>query len=77
MYMPWLKQYPAGVPALVDVHQYRSLPALMEESFRKFRELPAYRFMGRALSFGQLDEASLALAAWLIGQGLVAVTAWP
>lgn len=68
----WLKHYPAGVPAEVETDLYPSLVALLEESFRKHRDLPAYRFMGKAISFGQLDEASRALAAWLQAQpGLV------
>ena len=27
----WLKQYPAGVPAEIDVNQYSSLVALLDE----------------------------------------------
>ena len=50
----WLKQYPAGVPAEVKTDLYPSLVALMEESFRKYRDLPAYKFMGRSISFGDL-----------------------
>jgi len=30
----WLKQYPAGVPAISDVTQYSSLVELLEESLR-------------------------------------------
>jgi long-chain acyl-CoA synthetase len=70
MNRPWLAQYPAGVPADVKTDTYASLVELMEESFRKYRDLPAYRFMGKALSFGQVDELSRALAAWLQAQGL-------
>ena len=66
----WLKQYPAGVPALIKVDVYPSLVALLDESLRKYRDLPAYKFMGRSFSFGQIDDASRALAAWLQGQGL-------
>ena len=66
----WLKQYPAGVPAEVKTDVYTSLVALLDESFRKYRDATAYKFMGRALSFGEIDEASLALAAWLQGSGL-------
>jgi len=66
----WLKQYPAGVPATIDVALYPSLVALLEESFRKHAALPAYKFMGKAISFAQVDEASRALAAWLQAQGL-------
>ena len=66
----WLKQYPAGVPAQIDVALYPSLVALMEESFTKYRTLPAYIFMGRAITFGQVDDASRALAAYLQSLGL-------
>ena len=66
----WLKQYPAGVPAEVETGVYPSLVALVEDSFEKYRERCAYRFMGAGFSFGQIDDASRALAAWLQGQGL-------
>ncbi len=61
----WLKQYPPNVPADVKTDLYPSLVALLEESFRKYRDLAAYRFMGRSISFGQVDDASRALAAYL------------
>jgi long-chain acyl-CoA synthetase len=66
----WLKHYPAGVPANIDVGQYRSLVELLEESFRKYRSAVAYRFMGKTISFAQVDEQSRAFAAYLQGQGL-------
>ena len=66
----WLKQYPAGVPANVDVQQCASLVALLDESFKKYAALPAYKFMGKAISFAQVDDASRALAAYLQSQGL-------
>ena len=66
----WLKQYPAGVPATINVEQYPSLVALIEESFKKYRDLPAYKFMGKTITFGQVDEASRAMAAYLQTLGL-------
>src|SRR5262245_10649434 len=66
----WLKQYPAGVAAEIDVKQYASLVTLMEESFVKYRALPAYIFMGKTVTFGQVDDASRALAAYLQSLGL-------
>jgi len=63
----WLKQYPAGVPAQIKVDLYSSLVALLEESFAKYRGLAAYRFMGRAITFGQVDDWSRGLAAYLQG----------
>ena len=66
----WLKSYPEGVPADVDITQYPSLVALLDEAFVKYRDLPAYVCMGATLTYGRLDELSRALAAWLQGQGL-------
>jgi long-chain acyl-CoA synthetase len=67
---PWLKHYPTGVPTQVNTDALPTLVALMEEGFRRHAELPAYRFMGKAFSFAQVDEMSRALSAWLQGQGL-------
>jgi long-chain acyl-CoA synthetase len=66
----WLKQYPEGVPAQIKVDLYPSLVALLEESFAKYRALPAYRFMGRAMTFGQVDDMSRAFAAYLQSLGM-------
>src|SRR5580765_2600622 len=66
----WLKQYPAGVPANIDVEQYPSLVALLDESFKKYATRMAYKFMGKSISFAQVDEASRAMAAYLQAQGL-------
>ncbi|HEX4234062.1 MAG TPA: long-chain-fatty-acid--CoA ligase [Caldimonas sp.] len=66
----WLKQYPAGVPAEIDVNQYASLVALLDESFRRYGDRIAYKFMGRAIAFRDVDQASAAFAGWLQSQGL-------
>jgi len=66
----WLKHYPAGVPAQVKADLYPTLVALLEESFRKYQRLPAYKFMGRTHTFGQIDAISRAFAGWLQAQGL-------
>jgi long-chain acyl-CoA synthetase len=66
----WLKQYPAGVPADIDVTQYSSLVELLEESFAKFKERKAFICMDKSISYRELDEMSLALAAYLQSKGL-------
>jgi long-chain acyl-CoA synthetase len=66
----WLKQYPAGVPADIDVTQYASLVDLLEESFAKFADRKAFICMDKSISYRDLDEMSLALAAFLQGKGL-------
>ena len=66
----WLKQYPAGVPTDIDVTQYSSLVELLEESFAKFRDRKAFICMDKSISYGDLDEMSTALAAYLQSKGL-------
>jgi long-chain acyl-CoA synthetase len=66
----WLKNYPPGVPAEVDVTQYSSLVELMEEGFRKHSGSSAYAMMDKLLSFGELDRMSAAFGAWLQGKGV-------
>jgi long-chain acyl-CoA synthetase len=66
----WLKQYPAGVPADIDVSQYTSLVELLEESFAKFADRKAFICMDKSISYRDLDEMSLALAAYLQSKGL-------
>lgn len=67
---PWLKQYPAGVPAEIDASQYRSLAHLLEDSFQKNRNRRAFECMGKVLTYGELDTLSRQLAAWLQSRGL-------
>jgi len=66
----WLKHYPQGVPSEIDEQQYASLVALLEESFRKYAQRPAYHYMGRSVSFSEVDHLSRAFAAYLQGLGL-------
>ncbi len=67
---PWLSAYPAGVPTDIDPGQYRSLVELMEESFSRFADRPAYSFLGKETSFGDTDRLSRQLASYLQGLGL-------
>ena len=68
---PWLAAYPQGVPSDIDPTAYPSLVALMEESFAKYADRPAYSFMGKSISFADTDRASRAFAGYLQGLGLV------
>ena len=67
---PWLKDYPAGVPADIDASKYPSLVALMEESFKKYEDRVAYSFMGKEITFGETNSLSQAFGAYLQGLGL-------
>lgn len=67
---PWLASYPEGVPADIDASHYPSLVALMEESFTRYAERTAYSFMGKDMSYGEVDRLSRSFAAYLQGLGL-------
>ena len=66
----WLKSYPAGVPADIDVGLYGSLVDLMEECFRKHARETAYSFMGQDISYAKTDDLSKVFAAYLQSLGL-------
>ena len=66
----WLKQYPPGVPSDIDVNQYSSLVALLEESFAKFADRKAFICMDKSISYRDLDEMSQALGAYLQSKGM-------
>ncbi|WP_439518103.1 AMP-binding protein [Hydrogenophaga sp.] len=66
----WLSQYPEGVAHDVAPERYRSLAALLEESFKQHAREPVSVCMERWMTYGELDEFSSALGAWLQGQGL-------
>ena len=67
---PWLSAYPEGIPADIQVDGYRSLVALMEESFSKYATRTAYSFMGKDITYRKTDSLSRAFAAYLQGLGL-------
>jgi len=66
----WLKHYPPGVPADVNVDQYSSLVQLLEEGFAKYANRDAYAFMDRRFTFAEVERQSAAFGAWLQGLGL-------
>ena len=61
----WLKEYPPGVPAEIDVGTYRSLKDVIEQSFARFAQLPAYESLGRTLSYAEIEQASARFGAYL------------
>jgi long-chain acyl-CoA synthetase len=66
----WLKNYPAGVAPHVNANEYASLVELLDNSFKKYATLPAYKFMGKDYSYQLIDEMSQAFAAYAQTLGL-------
>ena len=65
----WLKQYPAGVPAEIDLTAYKSVKDIFEQSCAKYGALPAYVNMGVAISYTELEAQSARFGAWLQQRG--------
>ncbi|HEX7113941.1 MAG TPA: AMP-binding protein [Steroidobacter sp.] len=61
----WLKNYPPGVPAEINPDEYRSLTQLLEESCKRFGDLPAFTSFGRTITYAQYDGFARDFAAWL------------
>lgn len=66
----WLKSYPKGVPAEIDINEYKSLLQIFDEAVQKHKERPAFTCMGKSLTFAELDEMTTAFGAYLQGKGL-------
>ena len=65
----WIRHYPKGVPAEIDVNEYASVREVFEESCSKYAARPAFSCMGRSMSFAELDHLSAAFGAYLQGAG--------
>jgi len=67
---PWLKNYPQGIPANINPDAYSCLVDLFEETFDKYRTMPAFTCMGKSLTFNEIDQKSKQFAAYLQSRGL-------
>ncbi|MBW3566356.1 MAG: AMP-binding protein [Proteobacteria bacterium] len=61
----WLKNYPPGAPAEIDMSQYPSLRHMLDGSFARYRDLPAFTNMGATLTYADIDQQSRYFAAYL------------
>ena len=61
----WLKSYPEGVPPEIDATTVGSLGDFIKASVEKFRDRTAFLSMGKAISYGELDQKSREFASYL------------
>ena len=66
----WLREYPEGVPAEIDLSEFASLKDILEKSCGRFADLPAYSNMGVTLRYRDIDRLSRDFGAYLQGLGL-------
>jgi long-chain acyl-CoA synthetase len=65
MELVWLKSYPPGVPATVDVSAYRSIGELFDASVAAYAGQTAYVNMGAAITYRELDRLTRRFASYL------------
>jgi len=65
---PWLNSYPPGVPAEIDVEEFKSVPAVFAASVEKFSGRPAYRNFGKTLTYAEADALVKQFAGYLLGE---------
>lgn len=61
----WLKRYPEGMPETIDPEHYNSLLEVFENSFRDYKDLPAFTNMGKTLTYDEIDKATKKVAAYI------------
>ncbi len=61
----WLKSYPPGVAAEVDVHAFGSLIDVLDESVRLHAKRAAFICMGKDMAYAELDRLSRNFACYL------------
>lgn len=69
---PWLENYASGIAANIDYEKYDSLHQFLKESFEKYKKNVAYSFMGKEVTFHEIEVSATYFAAYLQSRGLVA-----
>ena len=69
-FRPWLKNYPANMPANINPEAYPNILAILEETFNKYRYKSAFACMGKEMTYDEVDKASRNFAAYLHSRGL-------
>lgn len=70
MSFPWLSQYPAQTPAVIDVAPSANLVDFLDESLEQYAGLPAITSVGRTTSYAELQLLSERFASWLQSAGV-------
>jgi long-chain acyl-CoA synthetase len=61
----WLKSYDAGIPEEIDPDAYPSIVAMFEQAAEKYRDVVAFECFGTSMTYGEVEAASRAVAAYL------------
>jgi long-chain acyl-CoA synthetase len=62
---PWLKTYPPGIPADIDLSEYPSINQMFREAVGRYGDHMAFNSFGASLSYRDVDRLSRHFAAFL------------
>ena len=66
---PWLKSYPENVDWHAEI-AVRSMPDLFDTAVAQYHDNPCTRFLGKAMSYGEMGDLTERVAAGLHANGL-------
>ncbi|NVK29969.1 MAG: AMP-binding protein [Gammaproteobacteria bacterium] len=60
----WLNNYPKDVPHEISLDHYGSLNEFLSDAFSRYQSLPAIEFLGKRISYGELDRMTDQMAGY-------------
>ncbi len=66
----WLKSYPEGVPAQLDLASLKTLADMLQNSFKLYADKPAFISFGKTITYEELQHDAEALLSQLQARGL-------
>jgi long-chain acyl-CoA synthetase len=67
---PWLKHYPAQVPAMIDETKHGTLADIFRSAVKEYAGRPAVESFGKRMTYADLGKNADTVASWLQAQGL-------
>jgi len=67
---PWLSTYPPNTPSDIAPLEHSSIAALIEDSFKRYADRPAFTCMGKTITYRDMEDYSTRIGAWLQSLGL-------
>jgi long-chain acyl-CoA synthetase len=63
---PWLSSYPEGIPENINLEEFNSIVAVLNNACDKFAERPAFSNLGKTITYGDIDRLSTQFANYLL-----------
>lgn len=61
----WYNEYPSGVPHEINPKEYSSINDILKQSFKKYKDRPAFSNFNKEYSYGEIDILSRKFASYL------------